>query len=115
MDQNPKKPQKEYSKSFTTIIASVVAIIAIPFLIFVCYEMHIQQDLTPVASIWQTIGWVVIAIVGFYMWRAKAKSKTDLEWEQTKRLTLFREQHPEYFIKGSVDVSDDIQLDEGEM
>lgn len=110
-----KKPEKEYSKSFTTIIASVLACIAVPFLIFVCYEMHVQQDLTPVESIWETIGWVVIAIVGFYMWRAKAKSQTDLEWEQTKRLTLFREQHPEYFIKGSVDTSDGIQPDEGEM
>ena len=82
-----KKPEKEYSKSFTTIISLVLASIAIPFLIFVCYEMHVQQDLAPVESIWETIGWVVIAIVGFYMWRAKAKSKTDLEWEQTKRLT----------------------------
>lgn len=77
--------------------------------------MHVQQDLAPVESIWKTIGAVAIAIVGFYMWRAKAKSKTDLEWEQTKRLTLFREQHPEYFIKGSVDASDETPLDEGEI
>ena len=109
------KPTKEYSKSFTTILASVFTIIAIAFLIFVCYEMHVQQDLTPVDSIWQTIGGVIIAIVGFYMWRARAKSKTDLEWEQTKRLTEFREKHPEYFTKGSVDSLDEIQLDEGEM
>lgn len=109
------KPKKEYSKSFTTGIALVLAAIAVPFLIFVCYEMHIQQDLTPVDSIWKTIGMVAVAIVGFYMWRAKAKSKTDLEWEQTKRLTLFREQHPEHFTTGSVDVSDETSLDEGEM
>ena len=109
------KPTKEYSKSFTTIIAIVLAAIAVPFLIFVCYEMHIQGDLTPVDSIWRTIGWVIIALVGFYMWRAKAKSKTDLEWEQTKRLTEFREKHPEHFTHASVDISDDIQLDEGEM
>lgn len=109
------KPTKEYSKSFTTIIASVIAAIAIPFLVFVCYEMHIQQDLTPVDSIWKTIGGVVIAIVGFYMWRAKAKSQTDLEWEQTKRLTEFREKHPEYFTQGTVNVSNEIQVDEGEI
>lgn len=110
-----KKPKKEYSKSFTTIATSIVAFVAVPFLVFVCYEMHIQQDLTPVEPIWETIGWVIIAIVGFYMWRAKAKSKTDLEWKQTKRLTLFKKKHPEYFVKGSVDVSDELQLDEGEM
>ena len=109
------KPKREYSKTFTTSIALVLAGIAVPFLIFVCYEMHIQQNLAPVETIWKTIGAVVVALVGFYMWRAKAKSKTDLEWEQTKRLTLFREQHPEHFIKGYVDASDGIQLDEGEM
>ena len=107
--------KKEYSKTFTTILASVFTIIAVAFLLFVCYEMHIQQDLTPVAYIWPTIGGIIASIFGFYMWRAKAKSQTDLEYEKTKQLTLFREKHPEYFTQGTVNVSDETTLDEGDM
>jgi hypothetical protein len=44
------------------------------------------------------------------MSRAKAKSKTDLEWEKTKRLTEFREKHPEAFSYGSVDFDDPMEV-----
>ena len=40
------------------------------------------------------------------MWRAKAKDLSDLEWEKTKRLTLFREKHPETFTQGEIVLDD---------
>lgn len=106
---------KEYSKIYTTILSTVFTIIAVAFLIFVCYEIHIQKDLSPVPYIWGTIGGIITAIFGFYMWRAKAKSQTDLEYEKTKQLTLFREKHPEYFTQGFVNVPGETTADEGEM
>ena len=82
------------------------SLLAVGFVIFVCYEMHRLEDLSPVAYLAAPIVGIPVALFGFYMWRAKAKSKTDLEWEQTKRLTQFREKHPEAFVRVSVDAQD---------
>ena len=97
----------EYSKIVTTIVVAVFSALAVGFIAFVCYEMHRQSDLTPVAYIGPSIAGILASVLGFYMWRAKAKSQTDLEWEKTKQLTLFREKHPEAFITTSVMISDD--------
>lgn len=104
--------RKEYSKTLTTTIVTIFSVLAIAFIVFVCYEMHRQNDLSPVMYIGPSIAGILTAIIGFYMSRAKAKSKTDLEWEKTKQLTLFREQHPEFFTNGSVEF-DDIDMSGG--
>lgn len=102
-----KRNKKEYSKIMTTVIVSVFSALAVGFIIFVCYEMHRQNDLSPVAYLGPSIAGILASIIGFYMWRAKAKSQTDLEWEKTKQLTLFRKKHPDTFVKGSLDASSD--------
>ena len=93
----------EYSKIVTTIVLAIFSTLATAFIVFVCYEMHRLGDLSPVGYIGPSIAGILVSVIGFYMSRAKAKSKTDLEWEKTKRLTLFREEHPETFTEGSVD------------
>lgn len=105
------KKKIEYSKIVTTVIVAVFSALAVGFIAFVCYEMHRQSDLSPVAYIGPSIAGILASVLGFYMWRAKAKSQTDLEWEKTKQLTLFREQHPETFTEATVNVDDDM-LDE---
>lgn len=108
-----RKKKKEYSKTFTTILSSVFSTLAVAFVVFVCYEMHrmvsmgMADALAAVAYIGPSIVGILVTIVGFYMWRAKAKSQTDLEWEKTKQLTKFREKHPEYFTQGIVEIEDD--------
>ena len=99
-----KKP--EYSKIVTTVILAIFSTLAIAFIVFVCYEMHRLGDLSPVGYIGPSIAGILVSVIGFYMSRAKAKSKTDLEWEKTKRLTLFREKYPESFTEGVVDISE---------
>lgn len=96
----------EYSKIVTTIVVSVFSALAVGFIAFVCYEMHRQSDLSPVAYIGPSIAGILASVLGFYMWRAKAKSQTDLEWEKTKRLTQYREKHPDAFTEGFVDIVD---------
>ncbi len=101
------EPKKiEYSKLVTTIVVLVFSALAVGFITFVCYEMHRQNDLSPVAYIGPSIAGILASVLGFYMWRAKAKSQTDLEWEKTKQLTLFREKHPETFVEATVDVNE---------
>lgn len=103
----------EYSKIITTIVVVVFSALAVGFIAFVCYEMHRQNDLSPVAYIGPSIAGILATIIGFYMWRAKAKSQTDLEWEKTKNLTLLRKEYPEAFTEGSVDVLDDCEEEIG--
>lgn len=98
----------EYSKIVTTAIVTIFSTLAVAFIIFVCYEMHRLGDLSPVGYIGPSIAGILASVIGFYMSRAKAKSQTDLEWEKTKRLTLLREQHPESFTTGTVEVEDDV-------
>ena len=101
-----RKKAKEYSKIFTTIVTTIFSILAVAFVLFVCYEMHRQNDLSPVAYLGPSIAGILASVIGFYMWRAKAKSMTDLEWEKTRQLTIFREKHPESFIQGKMNADD---------
>jgi Zn-dependent protease len=100
--------KREYSKIVTTTVLAIFSTLAIAFIVFVCYEMHRLGDLSPVGYIGPSIAGILVGVIGFYMSRAKAKSQTDLEWEKTKRLTLFREKHPDAFIEGVVN-----NIDEG--
>lgn len=104
--------KREYSKIITTVVLTVFSLLAWGFVIFVCVEMHIQEDLSPVAYLGTPIIGIPAAIVGLYMWRAKAKSKTDLEWEQTKQLTKLKEKYPEAFTRGTVTM-EETTIDEG--
>lgn len=106
------KKKTEYSKIVTAIVVAVFSALAVGFIVFVCYEMHRQNDLSPVAYIGPSIAGILASVLGFYMWRAKAKSQTDLEWEKTKQLTLFREKHPESFTEGIVSISDAASSDD---
>jgi hypothetical protein len=105
------KQKKEYSKIVTTIVVSVFSALSVGFIAFVCYEMHRLGDLSPVGYIGPSIAGILASVIGFYMSRANAKSQTDLEWEKTKRLTLFKEEHPETYTEASVDFS---EYDSGE-
>ena len=96
--------KREYSKLITTIVVSVFSILAVAFVMFVCYEMHRLSDLSPVAYIGPSIVGLLATVLAFYMWRAKAKSQNDLEWEKTKQLTKFRAKHPEAFVEGKINV-----------
>lgn len=99
--------RKEYSKVITTAVVVTFSLVAIAFIVFVCYEMHRLNDLSPVAYIGPSIVGLLATVLAFYMWRAKAKSQTDLEWEKTKQLTALREKHPEAFVEGMVNVNND--------
>jgi hypothetical protein len=87
-------------------VVGLFSAVAIGFIIFVCYEMHWLRDLSPVAYIGTGIVGLLAIVLGAYMWRAKAKSLSDLEWEKTKQLTLFREKHPECFTQGKLNPND---------
>lgn len=101
-----RKKKREYSKVVTTVVVSVFSVLAVGFVAFVCYEMHRLGDLSPVAYMAGPIVGIPAAIIAFYMWRAKAKSQNDLEWEKTKQLTKLRRKHPDAFVEGKLDIEE---------
>ena len=105
------RKRHEYSKVVTSLVVATFSALAVGFLIFVCYEMHRQNDLSPVAYIGASLAAVPIFVIKYYMKRADRKSISDLEWEKTKRLTEFREKHPECFTQGVVHTETEIYDD----
>lgn len=107
MKDFPQKPKREYLKVVTSCVVGLFSFVAIAFIVFVCYEMHRQEDLSPVGYIGVPLVGLLTAVLAIYANRAKAKSQTDLEWEMTKQMTLFREEHPEYFTRVVLNHEDD--------
>lgn len=94
--------KREFSKVITTCVVATLCALAVAFVVFLCYEMHRQEDLSPAQYIAPTIIAALYFVVKSYMVRANQKSQSDLEWEKTKQLTLWREKHPEHFTQGVV-------------
>lgn len=71
----PKTTKTETEKKLpptSKVMGWTVVIICIAFLVWCCYEMHRQNDLSPLAYIGGEIGAILTAAFGLYCWRAKA-------------------------------------------
>lgn len=71
----PKTTKSEIEKKLpptSKVMGWTVVIICVVFLIWCCYEMHRQNDLSPLAYIGGEIGAILTASFGLYCWRAKA-------------------------------------------
>ena len=71
----PKTTKSEIEKKLpptSKVMGWTVVIICVAFLIWCCYEMHCQNDLSPLAYIGGEIGAILTASFGLYCWRAKA-------------------------------------------
>jgi len=102
--------KREYSKIMAGCVTATLCVLAVVFVVYLCYEMHRLEDLTPAQYIAPTILAALYLVVKSYMVRANQKSQSDLEWEKTKQLTLWREKHPEHFTQGTVNTE---TIDEG--
>lgn len=98
--------KREFSKVVTTCVLSLSLLLGVGFIVFVCCLMYRTGDLSPVTVLGPSIAAMVVMPAKYYMQRAQAKDKSDLEWEKTKRLTLFREKHPEAFTQGEIVLDD---------
>lgn len=71
----PKITKSEIEKKLpptSKIMGWTVVIVCVAFLVWCCYEMHRQNDLSPLAYIGGEIGAILTAAFGLYCWRAKA-------------------------------------------
>lgn len=87
-------PHIEFSK----FCVGYVLVLVTSFLIFVCYEIHRQSDLSAVGymagGVLVCLGIVILA----YMKRAYHKDLTDLEIDKTKKLSAIKKKAGDDFV-----------------
>lgn len=70
---------------FSKMVIAYVLFLASAFLIWACYEMHIQMNLEPIAYIGTGVIGLIAAALGFYVWRAKASDAYDLVLKKVEK------------------------------
>ena len=96
-----KKRGKQFALphiEFSKICVSVTLAIVIGFLIFVCYEMHRLNDLSPVGYIGGGIIICLGIVVHAYMKRAYQKDLANIEIEKTRKLTALKKKSGDDFV-----------------
>ena len=93
---------------FSKISVAMAFLLAFGFVIFVCYEMHIQQNLEPVSYIGAGVLLCLAIIVRAYMKRAYQKDLADIEIEKTRRLTEIKKEAGDDFVYERIE---DVSLD----
>lgn len=93
---------------FSKICVATSFILVIAFIVFTCYEIHIQQNLDPISYIGSGILLCLAIIVRAYMKRAYQKDLAMIEIKKTEKLSQLKEKHGENF---TYDPIEDVTLD----
>jgi len=99
-----RRKKMEFSKKVT--IAALL--LAWFFIVFVCYEMHITQNLEPVAYIGAGIVIMLAICVKAYMKRAYQADLVNMKVDQSRKLSELKIKYGENFVYENIE---DIQLD----
>jgi len=103
-EEKQAKHKMEFSKKIT--IACVA--LAFLFILFICIEMHLQQNLEPVAYVGAGIVIMLGICVKAYMKRAYQKDLVTMKVSQSKELSELKKHYGDDFIYEDID---DISLD----
>lgn len=103
-----REKQKSFHVEFSKICVTISFILSIIFIIFVCYEMHIQNNLEPVSYIGGGILLCLAIIVRAYMKRAYQKDLAMIEIKKAEALSNLKTKHGDNFILEPVE---DVTLD----
>lgn len=90
----PKRHFVEFSK----LAVTATFLLVVGFILYVCVEMHIQQNLEPVSYVGAGLLVCLGVIVRAYMKRAYQKDLVNLEIEKAKKLTQLKEKHGDDFV-----------------
>ena len=95
------KPKKRSTHrthiEFSKICVSIAFLLSLAFVVFVCVEMHLQNNLDPVSYIGAGVLLCLAIIVRAYMKRAYQKDLVQLEIEKAKKLSQLKEETGENF------------------
>ncbi len=91
------KPNRHFIE-FSKVCVAVAFLLSLGFIVYVCVEMHLQQNLEPVSYIGAGLLLCLGIIVRAYMKRAYQKDLVNLELEKAKKLTQLKEKHGDDFV-----------------
>ena len=93
------KQKKGTSKKITYWMFAI----AVAFMIFVCYEMHILQDLTPIEYVADIIKVALPIGIIAYMWRAVMEDKMELQLIYNEELSKGKQKYGDNYIIEELD------------
>ena len=97
VSKSKKRSMRSSHIEFSKICVSTAFLLSLAFIVFVCVEMHLQNNLDPVSYIGAGILLCLAIIVRAYMKRAYQKDLVQLEIEKTKKLSRLKEETGENF------------------
>ena len=97
VSKSKKRSARRVHIEFSKICVSAAFLLSIAFIIFVCVEMHRQNNLDPVSYIGAGILLCLAIIVRAYMKRAYQKDLVQMEIEKAKKLSQLKEEAGENF------------------
>lgn len=99
---------------FSKALVLVAVVVSIVFVVWCCFEMHVQRNLEPVAYIGPSIVGMLTVVLSGYMWRAKQSDLYDLEIKRMQHFGNNPKKVPVVPEDFSGDNNDyDIMFDEG--
>ena len=93
------KQKKGTSKKITYWIFAI----AVAFIIFVCYEMHTLQDLTPIEYVADIIKIALPIGIIAYMWRAVMEDKMELQLMYNEELSKGKVKYGDNYVIEELD------------
>ena len=89
---------------FSKFVIGYVLFLASAFLVWACWEMHVQGNLEPIAYIGTGVVGMIASALGFYVWRAKKSDDYDLALKKVKdeksegvEITAFKDSESEVY------------------
>lgn len=93
------KQKKGTSKKITYWMFSI----SVAFMVFVCYEMHTLQDLTPIEYVADIIKIALPIGIIAYMWRAVMEDKMELQLRYNEELSKGKVKYGDNYVIEELD------------
>ena len=101
--KDTKKKTAKQKKGTSKKITYWMFAIAVAFMIFVCYEMHILQDLTPIEYVADIIKVALPIGIIAYMWRAVMEDKMELQLMYNEELSKGKVKYGDNYVIEDLD------------
>lgn len=94
MEQKKEEVKRKRRVPFSQLLVSTVVLVSVGYIVWLCYEMHRLDDLTPATVMSTAVIGLLSVIVSAYMWRAKQSDLYELELSKTKEIAKLKEKYP---------------------
>lgn len=102
-NKKDKKKNTKQKKGTSKKITYWMFAISVAFMVFVCYEMHTLQDLTPIEYVADIIKIALPIGIIAYMWRAVMEDKMELQLRYNEELSKGKVKYGDNYVIEELD------------